>query len=121
MGAHMTSDQDGTMTAAKPGAGELPTDLVVAVSADEESARAGGWFPIPETRGLRGFPPARLPSASRRARSPLVDAMYRDYGAVRRWGARHARTGAEIAPDPFVARRRYQITPRMSGAFRRAL
>jgi len=115
----MTSDLDDPANAATPRPGEMPPDVVVAVSADE---RARGQL-LPETERaayaafrshgcllLRGVFPATL-----------VDAMYRDY--VARYGAMDARGMREQAlkpsPNPFIARSeaRYQITPRMSGAF----
>jgi ectoine hydroxylase-related dioxygenase (phytanoyl-CoA dioxygenase family) len=115
----MTSDPGPAMTAAKPGAGELPADLVVAVSA-EERAR-GQLLPDTEREAYAAFRQHGCLLLRGALAAPLVDAMFRDY--VARYGEMGARGMREQAlkspPNPFVARsaERYQITPRMNGAF----
>src|SRR5437660_6685902 len=97
----------------------MPVDWVVAASADERS------------RGQLSPETARAAHAAFRQHGclvlrglfapPVVDAVYRDYAS--RYGALDAREMSAQAmrppPNPFIVRGngRYQITPRLNGAF----
>jgi Phytanoyl-CoA dioxygenase (PhyH)/SEC-C motif len=115
----VTSDLGDSTKAVRAWPGELPMESIVAISADESTR--GQLHPATEHAAhaafrkhgcvlLRGvFPPA------------VIDAMYRDY--VSQYGALDNRGMLEQATkpmrDPIILRSeaRYQITPRMSGAF----
>jgi len=117
----MTFDLGNSTTAVRPGARELPPDMVVAVSAED---RARGQLPPEALRAAHAAFHTHGCLLLRGLFSPAaMDAMHQDY--VARYGTLDRRAMSELAarpvPNPIrpSGEGRFEVTLRMSGAFLR--
>jgi hypothetical protein len=117
----MTFDLGNSTTAVRPGARELPPDMVLKVSAED---RARGQLPPETLRAAHAAFHAHGCLLLRGLFSPAaMDAMHQDY--VARYGTLDRRALSELAarpvPNPIrpSGDGRFEVTLRMSGAFLR--